>query len=95
MISLRLERHVDDHWYDLSKALASFAKNNFQEVQILILKMKYFPTDLHPNPPKQVLLVPGNGESVAIPLHLLLLLSPSLRPLLLSSSPPPPLLLPR
>ena len=32
MMTLRLERDVDDHWYDLSKALASFAKNNLQEV---------------------------------------------------------------
>ena len=32
MMPLRLERDVDDHWYDLSKALASFAKNNLQEV---------------------------------------------------------------
>ena len=32
MMPLRLERDVDDHWYDLSKALASFAKNDLQEV---------------------------------------------------------------
>ena len=39
LMTLRLERHVDDHWYDLSKALASFGKTNSQEVRIhFILK---------------------------------------------------------
>ena len=32
----RLERDVDDHWHDLSKALESFAKNDSEEVLPII-----------------------------------------------------------
>ena len=32
IITFRLERDVDDHWHDLSKALETFAKNDSQEV---------------------------------------------------------------
>ena len=45
MMTLRLERDVDDHWYDLSKALSSFAKNDLQQVPTpFLLQIQ----DLHP-----------------------------------------------